>query len=65
MASSATEQSRVLNKKVLKVASLDQAMREEVSAAIGGLITVWQSLQRALTADAAPIAQKAATEQAA
>ena len=36
--------------KVLKVSSLDEATKDEVSAAIGGLITIWQSLQRALRA---------------
>lgn len=35
-------------KKVIKVASLDQAMKDEVSTALGGLITKCQSLQRAL-----------------
>jgi hypothetical protein len=34
--------------KVLKVSSLDEAMKDEISAAIGGLITILQSLQRAL-----------------
>jgi hypothetical protein len=34
--------------KVLKISSLDRTMKDEVSAAIGGLITVWQSLQGTL-----------------
>jgi hypothetical protein len=33
-------------KKVLKVSPLNQAMKDEVSEAIGPLITSWQSLQR-------------------
>jgi len=37
-------------KKNLRVASLNQAMRDEVSAALGTLITTVQSLQRALAA---------------
>jgi hypothetical protein len=35
-------------KKVFAVSSLDQASKDEVSAAIGTLITAWQSLQRGL-----------------
>jgi hypothetical protein len=35
-------------KKVLKSPSLNQEMEDEVSTAIGGLITILQSLQRAL-----------------
>lgn len=35
-------------KKVLRVSSLDQSTKDEVSNAISVLITVWQSLQRAL-----------------
>jgi hypothetical protein len=34
-------------KKVLAVSTLDQASKDEVSAAIGALIKAWQSLQRA------------------
>jgi hypothetical protein len=35
-------------KKILKVSSLDEATKGEVSDAIGALITLWQSLQREL-----------------
>jgi hypothetical protein len=35
-------------KKVLAVSSFDQMAKEEISSAAGGLITTWQSLQRAL-----------------
>src|SRR5262249_40068638 len=38
-------------KKIFKVSSLDQAARNEVSAAIGRLITMWQSSRTVLARD--------------
>jgi hypothetical protein len=50
-------------KKVLKVAALNQEMKDEVSAAVDGLIRMWKSLQTSrLRAEAEVADQTPASE---